>query len=344
MELLALVDYQGRFGSKSFDDPYRSGMDKSLLRKLFLEKNIILNFVQMSDPEVFRKGKGSYVIYTSQEDCRYRYKSFIEDVVLGLELIGARTIPAYRYLRANNNKVFMEMLRSLMLPKDYQLGSEWFGTAEEALNRAKIRELPFVVKSAAGCGSKGVRLVTKEQEIMQVLHKTSKSQCIRRELWDIARAIRHKGYIRESRFREKYIIQNFVPRLQNDWKVLVYGDKYYVLRRNNRPRDFRASGSGLFSFDENVNELILENAERIKNFFGVPIISLDLAIAEDQVIVIEFQFIYFGTSTLEKSPHCYIKHNGTWMKLTEKPCLEREYVNSVSDFIERSQNESSIYL
>jgi len=49
--------------------------------------------------------------------------------------------------------------------------------------------------------------------------------------------------------RSKFIVQEFIPDLSNDWKVLVFWDKYYVLRRKNRPNDFRASGSGLFSFD-----------------------------------------------------------------------------------------------
>ena len=128
-----LTDYQGRFGSKHNDFPYRSGMDKSLLKKYFADNGFETHFINISDID-FRKNdlKNQFVLYTSSEDVGYHYKDYIEDIVYGLELQGAKVIPEYKYLRANNNKVFMEILRdSCDLNIIKSLKSHSFGTAED---------------------------------------------------------------------------------------------------------------------------------------------------------------------------------------------------------------------
>jgi len=58
------------------------------------------------------------------------------------------------------------------------------------------------------------------------------------------------GYVKRSLHRRKFVVQNFIGGLTHDYKVLAYGKKYYVVRRDNRPGDFRASGSGLLSWPE----------------------------------------------------------------------------------------------
>jgi len=134
--------------------------------------------------------------------------------------------------------------------------------------------------------------------------------------------------------RSKFIVQEFIPNLSNDWKVLVYWDKYFVLRRKNRPNDFRASGSGLFSFDETVDQRLLDAAREIRQIFDVPMISLDLSISNNRVVLIEFQFIYFGTSTLEESPYYYENDNGNWEKKLGESSLEDIYSYSIVSYIE----------
>ena len=63
-------------------------------------------------------------------------------------------------------------------------------------------------------------------------------------------------------------------------------------------------------------------------------ISLDLAINENRVVLIEFQFLYFGTSTLEKSPYYYIKNNGNWEKIFGKSSIEDIYSYSIVSYLE----------
>ncbi len=332
--IFALCDYEGRFGSKHFEKPYRSGMDKEKLVKAFLEKGYNLQYRYFSDIEFDSTYNNQFIIYTSQEDPGYYYKSFIEDIVYALEMNGAITIPSYKFLRANNNKVFMELLRKLYLPEKYHLQVMFYGTYEELKRDINNISLPCVLKMAEGAVSKGVFFASSKRELLKKVKKVARTPCFYEEIKDILRLVKYNGYKRKSLYRKKFIIQEFIPDLANDWKVLVFWDKYYVLRRKNRPNDFRASGSGLFSFDEIVDSRLLDAAKEIRRIFDVPMISLDLAISKNRVFLIEFQFLYFGTLILEKSPFYYINNNGNWEKIIEKSSLEDIYSYSIVSYIE----------
>lgn len=337
--IVALVDYKGRFGSKRFSRYYRGGMDIDLLIELFHQSNYNLEIKEFSETRFRDPTDFSHtVIYTSQEDKGYLYKGFIEDIIYGLEIIGCQAIPKFKYLRANNNKVFMEILRQSTLANKYQINCKIFGCLEEVIDNSGELEYPCVIKTASGACSKGVHLVKNKRELLQTVRKISRSRYLYEEMIDIGRQYRHKGYQKASVHRHKFIIQEFIPGLENDWKVLIYGDKYYILRRQNRPGDFRASGSGLFTFDEVVDTDILSAAEEIFHCFDVPMMSLDLAKDLDNKIhLIEMQFVYFGTTTLEKSPYYCVKQADGWHQIQGKSILEEEYTRSVVSFLKSQQ-------
>ena len=116
-KIYILTDYRNIFGSKHNATPYRSGMDKDLLKKYFWNiwfwsyflKNILILILEKMN------FKDQYVLYTSSEDIGGLYKNYIEDIIYGLHLQGTKLIPDYKYLKAHNNKVFMEILRDLTI-------------------------------------------------------------------------------------------------------------------------------------------------------------------------------------------------------------------------------------
>jgi len=333
-KITALTDYKNRFGSKYFDSPYRSGMNKELLIKSFAAYGYELEFMKLADAIPQSERIHNDVIYTSQEDFGYRYKSFIEDVVLGLEESGKRVLPGYKFLRANNNKVFMEILRKQALPNDFRNNSKIFGCLEELKSALPDIKYPAVIKTAEGAGSHGVFKADTTDELIRICKRISRTRYFKDELRDLARAKRHEGYQRESLYRNKFIVQDFIPGLENDWKVLVFYDKYYVLRRKNRPGDFRASGSGLFTFDQDVDPDLLNTANHICKSFNIPMISLDLARSGDMIHLIEMQFVYFGTTTLEKSPYYYTLKSDLWEQVHTKSVIEIEYATSISNYLD----------
>lgn len=331
--IYCLIDYRGHFGSKYDAVPYNSGMNKELLSMSFASYRVELIYMFFSDVMTYEVDfwKDKVVIYTSSEDTGYHYKSFIEDVIYYLELTGARLVPPYKYLKANNNKVFMELLRKTFNSRQlHSVSSVVFGTFEEMDRSKSFIEYPAVYKQAAGAMSKGVGLAYNQEKLFRNIKKIARTRQYLREWWEIGRLFKYPGYTRQSRYRNKFIIQNFIPGLSGDYKVLVFGDKYYVLKRDNSKGDFRASGSGIRNFVKVIPQGILEYASLCKETMGVPNVSLDIAYDGKTFFLVEFQCLFFGSYTLTYSDFYWHKTEENVFVLSEgKSVLEEEYASSI---------------
>jgi len=276
---------------------------------------------------------GVFVLYTSQEDPDLRYKNFIEDILLGLEQKGAIILPEFKYFRAHHNKVFMEILRDLSPLKNIQnITSRYFGTLEEYQEYGDDIALPAVIKPAAGAVSRGVSLLTLKNRILTV-RKISASFVLLDAIKNLAKWILRHPRPPRSLHRNKFVVQSFVNGLTGDYKVLVYGKNYYLLRRMNRKNDFRASGSGLFSWPEEENIGCLDFAKTIFDSMDVPFLSLDIGEKDDEFFLIEFQVVMFGTLTLEKAPFFWKKGSTGWEKIRENVVLEKEFALAIHDYL-----------
>jgi len=181
--ILALMDYKSVFGSKKFNFPYRSGMDKEKLRYFFKELGYVLEYKFFNEIDFSSKEYiGRPVIYTSSEDVDYLYKSYIEDIIYGLEQMGANVMPSYNHLRANNNKVFMEFLREYM-GYTTNLKSRSFGSMNDLQMHIDSLKFPAVFKTSEGAVGKGVRLVESAEDLIRQVKKTTKRN-YKMDLWD----------------------------------------------------------------------------------------------------------------------------------------------------------------
>ena len=336
-----LTDYKNYFSSKYLSVPYRSGMNKDLLSKYFSELGYDVHFLNYSEID-FRNEvyKDKIFLYSSSEDINGYYKDYIEDILLGLNLCGAKIVPEFKYFRAHNNKVFMEILRDISNINDIKnIKSKYLGTFEDALNVINDKNDSFVIKTSAGSTSLGVYKSNNEKEFKQIIKKVSSVKNLYYDLWDKIRAIRRKGYVKESQHRKKFIVQNLVKGLQNDWKVLIFGNKYYVLYRKVRDNDFRASGSGKFEYKDDLPNGFLDYCEKIFNYFQVPKIGIDVAFDGKEFFLFEFQAIYFGTHTLDTSPYYYIRENGNWVIKYETSIVEKEYANSIIAYLNKQLSD-----
>jgi hypothetical protein len=334
--IYAFIDYRGYFGSKCNSIPYESGMDKKLLEKFFYRSNFKVEFISFTDvvnyPIDFWKNKP--VIYTSSEDTGYHYKGFIEDIVYFLELSNAKVIPAFKYLKANNNKVFMELLRNTFSNRMLNnITSKVFGTFEELEKVIPSLSYPLIFKQAAGAMSKGVGLAKNQKELIGKIKTISRTRKHFKEFWERGRAIKYKGYIPQSKFRGKFIVQDFIDHLNGDYKVLVFGEKYFVLKRDPHEGDFRASGSGIKKFIKEIPSGILEYAYLWKTLLNVPNASLDIAYNGNSFFLLEFQCLYFGSYTLSYSDFYWKRQkNKDFQMIYEKSILEEEYAQSIVNF------------
>lgn len=341
-EIILITDYKGHFGSKSDSLHYRSGMNLKLLEEEFTQRGFSLKIISFSDID-FRQPfwEGKHILYTSQEDVGYIYKSYIEDIVYNLELTGAIVIPQYKYLRANNNKVVMEILRDFTFPETINhIKSYHFGTVEELYQWLLKHNItyPVVIKSTEGARSDGVFIGTDEIDLITKAKKVSVVGSNFERMKDVLRSIRHNGYKKESFFRKKFIIQNFIAGLSNDWKILVFGNRFYIEYRGVRENDFRASGSGKFKFGEEIPipipEGIFEYVELIRDTLDTPVLSLDVGYDGHKFYLFEYQAIFFSSYAQRMAGGYYAKSGGIFQYVREKNSLENVYVNGITDYIE----------
>jgi len=316
--------------------PYRSGMDIAKILQVFRENDFEAETVapsQISFCGLF--DQETVFLYTSSEEPNNYYKSFLEDIVYGLEMAGARVIPSFRYLRAHNNKVFMEILRALGSVEMRTIASRIYGCYEEIRDDVRPWTYPSVLKPAAGAMSKGVSLARNREELLREARVLSRSSSLKVSMVETLRSIKHSGYVKCSDFQNKFIIQDLVPGMSFDRKVLLYGEKQYVLKRFNRPNDFRASGGGRLLFDDSPPPELLNYCERVYDALDVPNVSLDVGYSEGKFHVLEFQAVFYGTYTVAKSEFWFEKQDGRWLRRDGLSEVENEYAMSVVRYLAR---------
>ncbi len=346
-KIYLLTDYRGRFGSKHDDSPYRSGMDHRLLEASFRENGFATEYVPFSD---VRPGDstwaGRLVLYTSSEDLGLTYKQYIEDLVFALELAGARVMPSFKFLRAHNNKVFMELLRDL-LPSELSGGlvSSHFGTAEEVEARIKEIGFPVVVKGHSGAMGRNVFLARSAGDLMKIVRsRITEKASLRFRIKEYLRQYRHPGYRRESFYRSRFIVQKFIPGLGNDWKVYFFGNRAYVFRRPVfKKREFRASGGGYdnyrYGLDAGAPEGLLDFGWSIFSALRVPFVSMDLAWDGNRFFLLEFQCVYFGTAGILKrySHEYFLREEEGWSVVANEGIVEKTFAEGVTWFVKQTE-------
>jgi len=241
-------------------------------------------------------------------------------------------------LRANNNKVFMEVLKKIYLSQQNNLKSSVYGSLEEVDFENII--YPVVFKNALGSMSQGVSLARDQIELYRIIKANCRTRNIKQDIRDYIRSIKRKGYVRESLYRSKFILQQFIPNLDFDFKVLVFGEKFYIVQRNVRKNDFRASGSGLknYAFGSKVKYPagIFDFALSVFKKFNIPHLSLDIAYDGSHFYLLEFQVVYFGTAGVDKSDGYFSKKGNEWVFNAELLSQEKVYADSIGSYIKNS--------
>jgi hypothetical protein len=256
-----------------------------------------------------------------------------------LSLAGANVMPRYELLRAHHNKVAMEALRWIYFPDEAKaFDTGLFGTMEEALSSLSAANRPLIVKSAEGAGATGVVKADNLAEARTAIRKMSRDRfSLVPLLREKAKRLLKKDWTSRSLHRQKFIVQNLVEGLQGDCKILNFFGHFYVLYRRNRPNDFRASGSGLFSHEIPADIPIadlLAYAEAASSRIDAPTLSLDVGYDGKNFHLIEFQALHFGTLTAELSTGYWRRdEQGGWSNIDDRCVIEDVYARAVADYV-----------
>ena len=271
------------------------------------------------------------LIYTSSENEVIR--TFLKNNLFYLK-DKVRLVPSYDLLMAHEDKGFQEILKHKEGFGDLK-GNYIFDIDKSSLN------FPKVLKTSQGAGSSGVFLVKDLKELAKIKSDFFAND-LKRRLIKLQRKIRlNKTEYNIYKYRYKkfslFVEQEFIPDLKHDFKVLVFGDRYFVLKRSIRKNDFRASGSGNFEFVEPPRE-VLEYAREVASILDNPYLSLDIAQSGTGCHLIEFQGTNFGPYTLLNAPYRYVSQGKDWVAENNCKDLESNYAYALNYYLKDKLN------
>ncbi|GAA4882768.1 hypothetical protein GCM10023311_01090 [Flaviramulus aquimarinus] len=278
--------------------------------------------------------KGVYFYYASSQ---YPiYKSFIQDILIQITLRGGVLIPELRHFMAHENKNFQELEKvRLDIKSPYGIP---VGTYEEGVEILKKVSFPKVIKKSTGFRSRNVKLVQNIDEgkkvLLDLLESNFKYDID--SLYYLYRRLKNKKHY-PKKFG-KVIIQDFIPDLTHDWKILVLGNLCIGGKRYVRKNDFRASGSKLYEMEEDPPENVLDFAFKCKKKLKCPNASFDISEKDGDLHLLEYQPIHF--SLLGGDPDYYFElKNGIWEKHKIVNELELYIGNAISEHIKNLEKK-----
>ena len=346
--LIILTDEESKFLISIADLRNYTSMDIEKIKTYFLAKDYNVSVYKFSEFDWSEDYHGVYILYQTSETPGTFYKRYIENLIYFLEKQGAIVMPNHELLKAHHDKIFMELLRSKFVDKSLKtIKSICYGSWIDAQNYNS--HFPVVIKQISNSSGDGVYLAKNRKEYHKKI-KTAGSILIAPNLMDLNIDYFKKAVKKLIKYffpsKSKYVqyntapvstsivVQTFIEGLKGDYKVLIFGRKYYILYRKNRDNDFRASGSGRFyEVPEKEHEGLLTFAKKITTEIDFPIFGMDIGFDGKEYHLFEFQMIHLGPYTLQSSKFWHEFHDGKWIKYEGISDLEEEFSQAINDYI-----------
>ena len=349
-KLTILTDSDSRFLVSIPDQKNYTSMDVDKIKRYFETEKYDVNVLKFYELDLTKNYSGMFFLYQTSESPGAFYKKYIEDIIFFLEKQGAIVLPKFEYLKAHHNKVYMEMMRTRFSDSSLKtIKSMCFGSWKDA--QYYEPDFPVVVKLASGAGSSGVFLLRNKNDYNKCLKEKGRliysdnrvtlfTSYVKNVIKNLKKNISpaESGYLKNitPELSKSFVIQTFIDGLKGDFKVLIFGNKYYTLYRRNRDNDFRASGSGrLYEVPENEHEGLLNYARKVTFEIDFPILGVDIGYDGKKYHLLEFQMIHIGPYTLQSSKFWHEYHDGSWIRVDGVSDLEEEFSTSIHDFISK---------
>ena len=325
-KIILLLDSMGRYPQKLHET---EGLDI----------NKLTNHLNMMGFELYKMTYNDFLSDISNIDCsqylflyassQYEaYKDYMEDILLYIVRNGGKIIPNFHLFKSHENKSYQELYK--VQEKISSPNFNIIGTYEEGVEVLSKTKFPIIGKTVNGFGSKGVVQINSIKEGKRFLKKNlfSGIDFNANGLRVLGRRLKYKKQYPKK--WGKLVFQEKINDVNHDWKILVFGDLFFCLKRSVRKNDFRASGSGIFDFNAIPPDNILKFADEIRDRLDTPWASLDIIIQGDDCYLIEYQALHFGLATLINNKFYYKFDNNTktWIRCTKDS--ESEYYFSVA--------------
>lgn len=292
--------------------------------------------------------KDSIVFYTFSQ--KENIRSYIIDLIWLLDDGSNFLIPSFDFLKCHEDKGYQELFKRKLGIED--LSALYFSCLEDI--EGYDLTFPIVFKTIDGSNGKGVKLISSKDELVKVIKSNrkitflDKIDIIRRRYFRKKKSYKEYPDYTNEKDLEQYIayitnekcfvLQQYVPDLDCDYRVLAINDKYFVTKRLVNDGDFRASGTKRFVFDFPLDETLLDYIKELKDKFDTPFFSTDVGFKNGKYHLFEYQALHFGLNVYVKSNVYYYKTNDGWQKQDFKPDIEMDIADGLAGYLDEKLN------
>jgi glutathione synthase/RimK-type ligase-like ATP-grasp enzyme len=237
---------------------------------------------------------------------------FAKQLLYSVETSGKKVFPDFNTVWHFDDKVgqkyLLESINAPLVPTNI------FYSRQSAFDWIKKSSFPKVFKLRGGAGSINVKLVKNKKIATKLINRAfskgfnvdsplspgERYRLYRLNKGSILSFI--KGIVRlfiptqfakvHGKERGYIYFQDFIPNNNSDTRVIVIGEKAFALKRFVRKNDFRASGSGSFSYSKNeFDERCLHIAFSISQKLKTQCIAYDFIFDErNSPLIVEISF------------------------------------------------------
>lgn len=260
---------------------------------------------------------------------------FARNILLALKAAGCRVFPDVGDSDHFDDKVaqaYLLMGLGLGTPKNYPMHSE--ASIEQWINEVGV--FPVVAKLRAGSGASNVQLIQNAGELRayskrmfgkgfdskpSAVFKIKSNMASTRSVGEFFRRLKRapefffSRHSASSRARERgYVyLQEFVPGVDHDLKVVVVGDQLSFVARSVRKGDFRASGGGALFYDRAlVDQSMIDAAFHAADALRSDCTGFDMIIdpRTGEPVILEVSYGFSHTAQLGLAGH--YDRQGNW--------------------------------
>lgn len=249
----------------------------------------------------------------------YKVALFAKQLTFSLEKMGIKVFPDTNTAWHHDDKVGQKyLMEAINAPF---VDSYIFYNKQTALQWIRNVEFPIVFKLRGGASSVNVSLVNNAKQATRLIRKAfgkgfyhiNRIKRLNDRFWTFKNQVNFhtfKGLVsgfvrlfipteveRFSNNHKGYIyFQEFIPGNDSDIRLVVVGNKCYGIVRYCREGDFRASGSGIKSFDQN-----LYNTECVKIAFDVAkklntqSVAFDFILKDNSYQILEISYCFVSS-------------------------------------------------
>lgn len=253
------------------------------------------------------------------------------NVLFSAEKMGIKVFPnfdgSWHFDDKVSQKYLLEAIDAPVVP-NYA-----FYNKKEAILWAENQKYPIVAKLRRGAGSYNVKLIKNFYEAKSYINKmfgngihpspgyVADAKTKLKVAGNIEGVIRRlkkapnffkmvmrgrKGFPREKGY---VYFQEFIPNNKSDYRIIVIDNVVYGMQRLVRENDFRASGAGVFNY-ENIDENIIKIAYDVSKKLNMQSVAFDFVIdhRNNNPLIVEISY-GFGTEGSSKIDRHWVFNN-----------------------------------